>query len=431
MTAPLSRRRLFFSGLKAGGAALLLPAPLLAGSSLSSAAREASTTIREQWIDRVERVAEPVLSALDRRELRKLMPVESFPGHEAERAFSSPLEALGRLLCGLAPWLELDPTPRESGRESALRARYRTLAQGAIASAVDPTSTDYMRFGQSGQTLVDSSFLALALLRAPRQLLATMEAPTRTRLITALESERKIQPPFSNWLLFAALNEVLLRQLGSSWDRLRIDYAFQELQAWYLGDGTYGDGPEYHADFYNSYVMHPYLLAIVSGLEDEPTWRRMFPAITERARRYAAIQERTISPMGEFPIVGRSITYRAGAFHLLADIALRGQLPSTLAPPAVRGALTAVQQRTLDAPGTFGPAGWLQIGVAGHQPSLAETYISTGSLYLCSTAWLPLGLTAANPFWSAPAADWTQKAVWSGHEAHPDHALDLPARPGR
>jgi hypothetical protein len=400
-------------------------------SSLASAAQSnakdetANLPDRERWIVWVERVSTPVLEALSRRELRRKMPVEAAAGLREERAIGTHLEAFARLLAGLAPWLELQSSPEESKRESTVRARYLSWAQQAIASALDPASPDFMRFGASGQTLVDSSFLTLALLRAPKQLIDTMESGTRTRLVAALESERKVQPPFSNWLLFAALNEVLLRRMGVFWDRMRVDYALREHQSWYLGDGTYGDGPQYHADFYNSFIIHPYLLSLMDELRDEPAWKGMASTIVERARRYAAIQERSISSNGEFPVLGRSITYRGGAFHLLADIAYRGLLPSDISASAVRCALTAVQQRTLNAEGTFSPEGWLQIGLAGHQPSLGETYISTGSLYLCSMAWLPLGLSMADPFWSGPAASWTQKSIWSGHDAPADHALDI------
>lgn len=396
-----------------------------ADESLSSNLSISPASDRDQWLDLLERVSNPVLEALSKQELRRKMPVEAATGHQAERAVGTHLEAFARLLAGLAPWLELDSTPTESARETTLRARYRTWSQHAIASALDPASPDFMRFGESAQTLVDSSFLALAMLRAPKQLLSTMEPVTRARLIAALEIERKVKPPQSNWLLFAALNEALLRRLGASWDRQRIDYALQQHQAWYLGDGTYGDGPQYHADFYNSFVIHPYLLALSDELHEEPAWKSMFPGFVERARRYAAIQERSISPAGEFPVLGRSITYRAGAFHLLADVARRRLLPPAISPAAVRCALTAVQQRTLTAPGTFSPEGWLQIGLAGHQPSLGESYISTGSLYLCSAAWLPLGLDPADPFWSGAAASWTQKSVWSGQDALADHAMDM------
>ena len=47
---------------------------------------------------------------------------------------------------------------------------------------------------------------------------------------------------------------------------------------------------------------------------------------------------------------------------------------------------------------TFDKNGWLQIGVYGHQPGVAEVYISTGSLYLCSEAFLMLGLPPGDPF---------------------------------
>jgi len=400
-------------------------APSLASGMGSSGDDEVSRVgAREQWLAWLERVSNPVLEALSRRELRRRMPVEASPGLRDERAIGTHLEAFARLLAGLAPWLELQPSPEESPRETKLRERYRSWSQQAIASALDPSSPDFMRFGESGQTLVDSSFLGLALLRAPKQLLNTMEPGTRTRMIEALEKERKVQAPLNNWLLFAALNEVLLRRLGAFSDRMRIDYALREHQSWYLGDGTYGDGPQYHADFYNSFLIHPYLLALTDELHDEGAWTGMTPSIVERARRYAVIQERSISSTGEFPVLGRSITYRGGAFHLLADVARRHLLPSDISPPGVRCALTAVQQRTLNAAGTFSPEGWLQIGLAGHQPSLGEGYISTGSLYLCSAAWLPLGLGAADPFWSGAAANWTQKSVWSGHDALADHALD-------
>jgi hypothetical protein len=149
----------------------------------------------------------------------------------------------------------------------------------------------------------------------------------------------------------------------------------------------------------------------------------MAPRIEERAKRYAAVQERLIGPDGTFPPIGRSLAYRCGAFHLLAQAALRQRLPEGVAPAQVRAALTAVIRRTLDAPETFDRDGWLRIGVCGHQPGVGETYISTGSLYLCSVAFLPLGLPAADPFWAAPATPFTQQRAWNGEAFPIDHAL--------
>jgi hypothetical protein len=206
---------------------------------------------------------------------------------------------------------------------------------------------------------------------------------------------------------------------------MRVDYALRELQSWYLGDGAYGDGPHFHWDFYNSFVIQPYLLQLMDTLGDQsPAWSAMRAPIHDRAQRYAAIQERMIAPDGSYPAIGRSITYRCGAFHLLADAARRNMLPEGLTPSQVRCALSAVIERTLGAADTFSNEGWLQIGLAGHQPGLGETYISTGSLYLCSAAWLPLGLSPADPFWSLPPQPWTSQTIWSGKNIQADHAHD-------
>jgi hypothetical protein len=121
--------------------------------------------------------------------------------------------------------------------------------------------------------------------------------------------------------------------------------------------------------------------------------------------------------------VGRSLAYRCGAFQVLAHAALRRDLPKDVTPGQARAALGAVIARTLDAPGTFDANGWLTLGLCGHQPGVAETYISTGSLYLCSAAFLPLGLPASDPFWTDAPRDWTAKRAWSGEPIPIDKAI--------
>jgi hypothetical protein len=78
----------------------------------------------------------------------------------------------------------------------------------------------------------------------------------------------------------------------------------------------------------------------------------------------------------------------------------------------------------IQAPGTFDANGFLQIGFCGHQPNIAETYISTGSLYLCTTGLLPLGLPASDEFWTCDPADYSAQRVWSGKDVSADHAMN-------
>jgi hypothetical protein len=171
-------------------------------------------------------------------------------------------------------------------------------------------------------------------------------------------------------------------------------------------------------------VIQPMLLDVLDVCRDETAaWKEIAAKVEPRAKRYAAILERLIAPDGSFPAIGRSIAYRFGAFQLLAQMALRRALPEGVSPAQVRGALTAIIRRSIETPGTFDGGGWLQIGFCGHQPEIAERYISTGSLYLCSVALLPLGLAPGDPFWSAPAAPWTSARAWSGQPFPIDRAL--------
>ncbi|MCB0116476.1 MAG: DUF2264 domain-containing protein [Caldilineaceae bacterium] len=376
---------------------------------------------RQYWVAVLERVARPVLAAGARGHLRASMPVEAAPGM-TDRAEYTHLEAVGRLLCGVAPWLENEAGPVE---EADLRAEFADLARRMLAAGTDPSSPDFLNFTRGSQPVVDAAFLAQALLRAPQTLWRSLDASTQQHVIAALRSSRVIRPHFNNWLLFAAIIEAFLFSVDvADADPMRIDYALRQHEQWYLGDGHYGDGPEFHWDYYNAFVIQPMLLDILDAVGDRyPEWVWLREAATRRAQRYAAVQERLISPEGTYPPIGRSLAYRFGAFQVLAQMALRRQLPEDVSPAAVRSALTAVIRRQIEAPGVFDADGWLRIGFAGHQPGLGERYISTGSLYLCSAGLLPLGLPADDPFWSAPAQAWTAKRIWAGEDAPCDHAL--------
>ncbi len=411
----IGRREFLRNGLALGASSSI-------GSFAQASAIVATGNDREYWIEVATRISGPVLRALSERRLKATMPVEAPQSNVEDRKQYTYLEALGRLLTGLAPWLE---SGADSGAEGKLRLQYAELARKAIQAGTDPGSPDFMNFNKGQQPVVDAAFLALAILRAPTELWQKLDKSAQHHVIEALQSSRVILPGYNNWLLFSAMVETALSFMGVWWDPMRVDYAIRSLDSWYKGDGIYGDGPHFHWDYYNSFVIQPMLLTILDVIsKSSPQWNHFQPMMLARAQRYAAIQERLISPDGTFPPIGRSLCYRFGAFHLLSEISLRRQLPEGIAPEQVRCALTAVMRRMIDAPGTFDAHGWLKVGFYGHQPAIAESYISTGSLYLCSAAWLPLGLPATDPFWAGEAKPWTSKKVWSGEDVKADHAID-------
>ena len=375
---------------------------------------------RRYWVSVMEKIARPVLENLARRELKLKMPVEEKPG--AKRQACTHLEAFGRLLCGLAPWLALENL---AGDERKLQQEFIRLAQTSLDAATNPQSPDFMNFTDGGQPLVDTAFLAQGLLRAPKVLWEPLEPRVNKQIIGAFKSSRKIATPTSNnWVMFAAMVEAALLEFGEPTLPARLEDCVRKMLGWYCGDGAYGDGEFFHFDYYNSFVIQPMLLEVLAVLQKHdagfgPTRK----IVLARAKRFAEIQERFIAPDGTFPVIGRSMAYRFGAFQTLAAVALQNELPEHVRPAQVRCALTAVIRKMIAAPGTFDAHGWLQIGCCGHQPALGEAYISTGSLYLCSAGLLPLGLPPTDEFWSAPAAKWTAQKIWAGENLPADHAI--------
>ena len=375
---------------------------------------------RRYWVSVLEQIARPVLEHLSRRELRLKMPMEEKSG--AKRKSCTHLEAFGRLLCGIAPWLAVE---NPAGDELKLQQEFAKLAQLALDAAMNPASPDCMNFTTGGQPLVDTAFLAQGILRAPNVLWEPLEPRVKKQVIAALKSSRKITTPTNNnWVMFAATIEAALLDLGEPTMAERLEECVRKMLGWYCGDGVYGDGEYFHFDYYNSFVIQPMLLDVLAVLnKHDLAFAAAHKVVLQRARRFAEVQERLIAPDGTFPSIGRSTAYRFGAFQTLALVALQHNLPEHIKPAQVRGALTTVIHKMMEAPGTFDADGWLQIGFCGHQPALGETYISTGSLYLCAAGLLPLGLSPRDDFWSTPAAKWTSQKLWSGENLPADHAI--------
>ena len=359
---------------------------------------------RREWLAALLKITGPVLDALEKGELKQRLPLDFHAG----RAQYAPLEAFGRSMLGLAPWLELD-SDTLSPEERSLQSRMRRKAVRCLEMAADPDSPDFMNFTDGGQPLVDAAFLGHALVRAQKALvgrdtvasvtdkggghqsertltdvvktaehrsatvspdsskLTTMQhdgreadmaaafpAEIRRHLADALRATRRIAAVNTNWLFFSAMVEAGLYVLGEPWDIMRVLGALRTFREWYRGDGVYGDGPMFHWDYYNSFVIQPMYVDLVDLFADQSDEiARMRPAVLARASRYASVLERMIGPDGSYPVVGRSICYRFGAFQMLAQAALQHRLEVHLSPASVRCGLTAVIRRVMSAPDMF------------------------------------------------------------------------------
>ena len=380
------------------------------------------TADRQAWVETITRIASPVLENLAAGTLKKNMPFESLSQNPLRREVSY-LEAVGRTICGIAPWLELGPDDTEEGR---LRAHFIDLVVRGLKNAVNPESPDHLVFdNRFAQPLVDAAFLAEGVLRAPTQIWGKLDKQTQEWLINEWKTSRSIKPYESNWLLFASMVEAALLEFTGEYDAERLYYGVERFRKdWYKGDGWYGDGAAFHLDYYNSLVIHPMFTEVLAIMQKHGLAGADFlPVQQKRQGRLAQQLERMISPEGTYPVIGRSIAYRMGSFHALADAAWLHMLPAEVSPAQVRCGLTAVMKRQFSRPHTFDKDGWLRVGYAGSQINMGEEYINTGSVYLCMAAFLPLGLPATDAFWANPPVDWTSLKAWKGIDVGADHAI--------
>ena len=406
---------------------LLLIVALLVPLNVSAKKKtEKVKSDRELWAGILYQMAAPVLSNMSEGKLQENMLVELSPTWDGRDKRVTYMECFGRLMAGLAPWLSL---PDDDTAEGIQRKQLREWALKSYAQSVDPESKDYLLWRKEGQPLVDAAYIAESFLRGYDALWVPLDDLTKQRYIAEFQQLRRVDPPYTNWLLFSSTVECFLKKAGAQTDYYRITSALRKVDEWYVGDGWYSDGEDFAFDYYNSFVIHPMYvecLEVMTNGGKQNIWNVKggnFPNALKRMQRFGMILERFVSPEGTFPVFGRSITYRTGVLQPLALLSLRGWLPKELPAGQVRAAMTAVIQRMFGDNRNFNAEGYLTLGFNGSQPNISDWYTNNGSLYLASLAFLPLGLPADAPFWTDAPQSWTSKKAWEGEDFPKDHAF--------
>lgn len=376
---------------------------------------------RALWVKYLWKISYPVIHNLAENTLRQNMPIETPNGSPKGYDEITHLEALGRTLAGIAPWLAL---PDDDTEEGKLRKQMRKEVLKGLKNAVDPSSPDKLNFTKQAQPIVDAAYLVHAFIRAPKALWEPLDHITKQRYIDSFKSLRNRTGAYNNWLLFTGLTEAFLLQQGEQFDPFRINVVKNKIKEWYVGDGWYSDGNKFSMDYYNAYVLNPMMVAMLEILlTKKKANQEEYNEAMLRMIRHAEFSERIIAPDGTFPAFGRSVTYRTAAFQSLADIALREKLPPHISPAQVRCGLTAVHRKMYEGNQNFDINGWLVLGFNGHQPEIADVYTSTGSLYMATLSFLPLGLPADNKFWTDMPTSWTSKKAWTGETFRKDRKV--------
>lgn len=385
---------------------------VLAGSASAKKVKNLPQTDRQYWAGLCYKIAQPILENMSKGELQKNMTLELSPHWDGRNVKVSYLEAFGRLMAGITPWLAL---PDDGTPEGKQRKQLHDWAIASYKNAVDPQSPDYLLWKGELQILVDAAYLAESFLRAPESTWYQLDKTTQQRYIQCFKGLRVIRPAYNNWLLFRAIIEAFFLSIGEEADMYVLRVACCKINEWYLGDGYYSDGPEMAFDYYNAYVIHPMYIEVLEQCEKHKFWTPVSSKLAiQRMQRYNTVMERLVSPEGTYPGYGRSLVYRMGAFQTLAMAAWRFGMPKNISNGQVRSAITAVMKNMFKVDGNFDEKGFLRLGFVGHQPNLANSYTDNGSLYMTSLVFMPLGLPADAPFWTDPAEPWTSQKAWSG-----------------
>lgn len=403
--------------------AILLMAVCVISVGNVSAKKKVQHIDREYWCQQAYKMAQPVLENMAKGELQQNMLLEVSPNWDGRNKKVAYMECFGRLMAGIAPWLSL---PDDDTPEGQQRRQLRTWALAAYRNAVDPQSPDYLAWRGHGQALVDAAYVAESFIRGYKALWEPLDSVTKKRYFEEFTQLRRVDPPYTNWLLFSSTIESFLAKAGAPYDEFRINTACRKVEEWYVGDGWYADGPSFAFDYYSSYVFHPMYLETLQNMIDAKArtrldYKKYRARELKRAQKFAIVLERFISPEGTYPVIGRSTPYRLAAMQPLALMAWYQSLPHDLTNGQVRAALTQVMHRMFDHQNNYNKGGYLTIGFCGSQPGTADWYTNNGSLYMCSLAFMPLGLPADAPFWTSPAEPWTQVKAWGGQPFPKDH----------
>ena len=364
-------------------------------------------------LETFRRIVMPVLNALQTKSFKTTF-IHQAPPEYTRPECTAHVEAFCRVVMSVAPLFHLSDADAAARGLDDIRHAYVNSWNVVIEEK-------YIDWNCGEQLLVEVGNLAYSFLLYPNSW-NVLSTRVQIAVLAIFKRASDIKPYTNNWLLFKSIVDIFLHKHKI----LRaggLDHVYKLLdivESWYVGDSWYKDGPGFHMDYYNSFVILPFLYVIYNELRKDkarPVFQTRFQNVVSRIGRHAEFLERLIAPDGTFPLFGRSSVYRSAVFHTLAFCAAHVPLPSVceLSYGQIRRALERVHVRLFgcaDSDAQFDAAGYLQLGFMGSQIGVAHRYSNNGSCYFTGLSFLALGLPDSHPFWSARDEMYTQEIAW-------------------
>ena len=348
-----------------------------------SATKEKSNPLSSR--DDVIRAVTTMLSALDAQ----------FPAGQAQFTLGDTcahydtniagMEGLSRALWGLFPlWA--------GGEETPFAEKYIQ----AIKLGTDPDSPQY--WGDTGpydQRLVEMAAYGLGLALLQTRLTDVFSEKELANFHRWLNQITDAQMPDSNWNYFAIIVQLGFKRAGLAFDQAAIDRRFAMMEAYYLGEGWYSDGPGRPKDYYISMAFHFYGLLYATLSPDDA---ERAATLRERSRLFARDFIYMSAADGSSVPFGRSLTYRFAMIAFWSAVAFSGV--DEFSPGVVKGLILRHLRWWQQQP-IFDRDGILTLGFAYPNLAMCEDYNSPGSPYWALKVFLILALPADHDFWLA------------------------------
>lgn len=336
----------------------------------------------------LERILNPLKNSYNQS--GALLSVGNTSAHYPDRV--AELEGFARVLWGLVPYW------KGGGENIDLLKTY----QKGLAAGTDPTHPDYWDVdGEVNQRYVEMAAISLGLLLVPELLWEPLSPNEKENLAVWLDKINSVDRdvyPDCNWWFFIVLTNMALNSLGKPGDPALVEFAFERIESFYLGDGWYTDGTSGRRDYYVSFAIHFYSLIYVAFMQEKDPAR--CEKFFTRADRFAVDFLYWFDEEGRAVPYGRSLTYRfaQGAFWSAYLFAGGKAVPVGV----VKGMLARHLEQWMEQP-IFDRDGILTIGYRYPCLNMAETYNAPGSPYWALKTFLLLALPDEHPFWQAEA----------------------------
>jgi hypothetical protein len=140
-----------------------------------------------------------------------------------------------------------------------------SLVRDGLSNGCDPNHPEFWGWpGPEDQRLVEMAAIGFALLAIPERVWLPLPAEARNKVATYLRHAATQHHSPNNWMFFRLLVAAGLRRVGEAVPEAPVEAYRAAIDALYLGDGWYRDGPGRRVDHYVGFAFHTYALLLHS-----------------------------------------------------------------------------------------------------------------------------------------------------------------------